>query len=51
MSLGAIFLLIGLVLCFLAASGIFVIPNAVLWVLFCLLLGLLLNGVSFPPRG
>lgn len=48
--MGWVFLLIALILFFLAGIGATVIPNAVTWGLFCLTLGLLIGG-SIPWPG
>lgn len=48
MNLGFLFILACLAICFLTASGIYMVPNAVLWSLACLSLGILLGGVGLP---
>lgn len=45
-----LFLIIGLLIVFFTAAGIFLVTNAVLWALFCLFLGLLLAGVPLQVR-
>jgi hypothetical protein len=51
-SVGSIFILIAVLLFFLAGIGAALIPNAVTWGLCALALGILLNGVAIPawPR-
>jgi uncharacterized membrane protein (DUF485 family) len=45
MNVGMVFLIIALILFFLAGIGATVIPNAVTWGLFSLTLGILLQGI------
>jgi hypothetical protein len=51
MSIGQILFLIAAILLFLAGIGTTVVPNPTVWALFCLALGLLLEGMGFAlPR-
>jgi hypothetical protein len=50
MNMGMLFYLIAAIILFLAGIGATVIPNAIIWGLFCIALGLLLGGVAFPRR-
>jgi uncharacterized membrane protein len=51
-SVGSLFFIGSALIAFLSAAGIVAIPNAVLWSIFCLALGLLLSGVpmAWPAR-
>lgn len=50
MNLGMIFYLIAAIVLFLGGIGSTLIPNPVIWGVFCIALGLLLGGVAFPRR-
>jgi len=47
-SLGMVFHIICLILCFIAGTGLVSFPGAVFWCLFALTLGLLLDRVPLP---
>ena len=52
MTIGKIFYVIAAIVLFIGGIGSTVIPNAVIWGLFCITLGLLLDGRSWfaaPP--
>jgi hypothetical protein len=49
-SVGAIFFIGAALVTFLTAAGIFAVPNAALWALCALALGLLLSGVPVAWR-
>ena len=53
MTMGTIFYVLAAVVLFLGGIGSTIIPNAVIWGLFCITLGLLLGGYKFglPRRG
>jgi hypothetical protein len=46
-SITKILFLAAAVLFFIAAIGLTILPNAMIWAFFCLALGLLLNGYDF----
>jgi hypothetical protein len=50
MSIGSIFFVIAAVVLFLGGIGSTIIPNSVIWGLFCMTLGLLLTGYGFNFR-
>jgi hypothetical protein len=50
MSLGKVLLLASAVLLFLAGVGFTVIPNPLVWALFCLVLALLIEGLDLRWR-
>jgi len=50
MSLGNIFFLAAAILLFLAGIGSTLLPNAHIWALFCVALGLFLHGYDFRLR-
>ena len=47
MTIGTVFFVLAAIVLFLGGIGSTIIPNAVIWGLFCLTLGLLLNGFGF----
>jgi hypothetical protein len=47
MSIGSVFFVIAAIVLFLGGIGSTIIPNSVIWGLFCMTLGLLLNGCGF----
>jgi hypothetical protein len=47
MSVGSVFFVIAAIVLFLGGIGSTIIPNTVIWGLFCMTLGLLLNGCGF----
>lgn len=53
MTIGAIFYILAAIVLFLGGIGSTIIPNAVVWGLFCIALGLLLGGydLGFHRRG
>ena len=50
MNVGQVFLIIALVLFLFAGAEVTVVPRPLAWGLFCLTLGLLLEGVGIPIR-
>jgi hypothetical protein len=50
MTIGMIFYLLAAIVVFLAGIGVTAIPNPVLWGLFCIALGLLLDEYDFGFR-
>jgi predicted permease len=50
MTIGRVFYVIAAIVLFLGGIGARVIPNAVIWGLFCIALGLLFGGYDFGFR-
>ena len=50
MTIGMIFYMIAAVVLFLAGIGVTAIPNPVIWGLFCMVIGLLLDEYDFGFR-
>jgi len=50
MNIGMIFYVIAAIILFLGGIGATVIPQPMLWGVFCIAMGLLLGGVGFPRR-
>ena len=50
MTVGMIFYVIAAIVLFLGGIGSSIVPNAVIWGLFCIALGLLLAGYDFGFR-
>lgn len=47
MTIGMVFYILAAIVLFLGGIGSAIIPNAVIWGLFCMVLGLLLGGYGF----
>jgi hypothetical protein len=47
MSIGKALFLVAAVLLFVAGIGVTIVPNSMIWALFCIALGLVLDGFDF----